>query len=80
MGPVLVGACGIGPGQCVLDVAAGTGNVAIRAAETGASVVASDLTPENFPAGQRERCAASKLSEWKRLPRTCPSPTQSSMS
>ena len=35
-------------GQRVLDVACGTGNVAIRAAETGASVVASDLTPEHF--------------------------------
>ena len=54
VGPVLVGACGISPGQRVLDVAAGTGNVAIRAAEAGAEVVASDLTPENFEAGRRE--------------------------
>ena len=54
VGPVLVAACGIGPGQRVLDVAAGTGNVAIRAAETGAEVTASDLTPENFAAGRRE--------------------------
>jgi ubiquinone/menaquinone biosynthesis C-methylase UbiE len=52
-GPVLVEACGISPGQRVLDVAAGTGNVAIRAAEAGARVVASDLTPENFEAGRR---------------------------
>ena len=35
----------------MLDVAAGTGNVAIRAALAGASVVASDVTPENFDAG-----------------------------
>ena len=53
LGPVLVEACGISAGQRVLDVAAGTGNVAIRAAEAGASVVASDLTPENFAAGRR---------------------------
>ena len=54
VGPVLVEACGIRPGQRVLDVAAGTGNVAIRAAEAGASVVASDLTPEHFEAGRAE--------------------------
>lgn len=54
LGPVLVEACGISTGHRVLDVAAGTGNVAIRAAEAGAQVVASDLTPENFEAGRRE--------------------------
>jgi ubiquinone/menaquinone biosynthesis C-methylase UbiE len=53
-GPVLVEACGIAPGQRVLDVAAGTGNVAIRAAETGAEVVAVDITPESLAAGRRE--------------------------
>ena len=37
LGPVLVEACGISPGQHVLDVAAGTGNVAIRAASSPAS-------------------------------------------
>ena len=35
VGPELVAACGIGPGQRVLDVAAGTGNVALRAARGG---------------------------------------------
>jgi ubiquinone/menaquinone biosynthesis C-methylase UbiE len=44
-GAELVRACRIGAGQRVLDVAAGTGNTAIRAAEAGADVVASDLTP-----------------------------------
>ena len=63
-GPVLVKACGIAPGQRVLDVAAGTGNVAIRAAEAGAEVVASDLTPENFDAGRREACAHGVELEW----------------
>lgn len=52
VGPVLVEAAGVRPGQRVLDVAAGTGNVAIRAAQAGADVVASDLTPENFTAGR----------------------------
>jgi 2-polyprenyl-6-hydroxyphenyl methylase/3-demethylubiquinone-9 3-methyltransferase len=48
----------------VLDVAAGTGNVAIRAAEAGAHVVASDLTPENFDAGRREARAHGVELEW----------------
>ena len=64
LGPVLVAACGISAGQRVLDVAAGTGNVAIRAAETGAQVVASDLTPENFEAGRREASAREVELEW----------------
>jgi ubiquinone/menaquinone biosynthesis C-methylase UbiE len=64
LGPVLVEAWGIGPGQRVLDVAAGTGNVAIRAAEAGADVVASDLTPEHFDAGRREARTASVALEW----------------
>ena len=63
-GPLLVEACGISPGQRVLDVAAGTGNVAIRAAEAGADVVASDLTPENFDAGRREASAHGVELEW----------------
>ena len=64
VGPVLVEACGISPGQRVLDVAAGTGNTAIRAALAGAEVVASDLTPENFEAGRREARAQRVELEW----------------
>jgi ubiquinone/menaquinone biosynthesis C-methylase UbiE len=64
IGPVLVEACGISAGQRVLDVATGTGNVAIRAAEAGAQVVASDLTPENFEAGRREAQARGTALEW----------------
>ncbi|MBA2507092.1 MAG: class I SAM-dependent methyltransferase [Thermoleophilaceae bacterium] len=41
----LVDACAISAGQEVLDVAAGTGNVAIRAANEGAAVTATDLSP-----------------------------------
>jgi SAM-dependent methyltransferase len=54
LGPVLVEACHIGPGDRVLDVGAGTGNAAIPAALTGASVVASDLTPELLERGRVE--------------------------
>ena len=64
LGPVLVEACGIEPGQRVLDVAAGTGNVAIRAALAGASVVASDLAPEHFEAGRRAAATAGTTVEW----------------
>lgn len=46
IGPVLVDASGIGAGDRVLDVAAGSGNISIPAALTGAAVVSSDLTPE----------------------------------
>ena len=63
-GAELVTACGISAGQRVLDVAAGTGNVAIRAAEAGAQVVASDLTPENFDAGRREARARGVHLDW----------------
>ncbi len=63
-GPVLVEACAISPGQRVLDVAAGTGNVAIRAAEAGADVVALDLTPENFEAGRREAATRGVELDW----------------
>lgn len=64
VGPVLVEACGISAGQRVLDVATGTGNVAVRAAEAGAQVVASDLTPENFEGGRREARSRGVELEW----------------
>ncbi|MDM7989323.1 class I SAM-dependent methyltransferase [Arthrobacter sp. zg-Y877] len=53
LGPVLVEACAITDRDEVLDVAAGTGNAAIPAAETGANVTASDLTPELLESGKR---------------------------
>jgi SAM-dependent methyltransferase len=60
LGPRLVDACGIGPGMRVLDVGAGSGNASIPAAERGATVTASDLTPELLEAG-RERAEAAGL-------------------
>ena len=60
----IVDACAISAGQEVLDVAAGTGNVAVLAATEGARVVASDLTPALIDLG-RERSAAEGLDiEW----------------
>ena len=64
LGPRVVDACGIGAGQRVLDVAAGTGNASIPAAERGATVTASDLTPELFEAGRRRAEAAGVELEW----------------
>jgi ubiquinone/menaquinone biosynthesis C-methylase UbiE len=64
LGEVLVRACGTTAGQRLLDVAAGTGNTAIRAAEAGADVVASDLTPENFEAGRHEAAAHGVELRW----------------
>ena len=64
LGPRLVEACGIGPGMRVLDVAAGTGNASIPAAERGASVTASDLTPELLEAGRRRAEASGLELEW----------------
>jgi SAM-dependent methyltransferase len=64
LGPRLVEACEIGPDMRVLDVAAGTGNASIPAAQRGAQVTASDLTPELFDAG-RERAKAEGVElEW----------------
>jgi ubiquinone/menaquinone biosynthesis C-methylase UbiE len=64
LGKLLVDTCRITPGQRVLDVAAGTGNVAIRAAQAGAHVVASDLTPEHFDAGRKAAAAHGVEIEW----------------
>ena len=64
LGATLVEACGIAAGQRVLDVAAGSGNAALRAAATGARVVAADLTPENFEAGRREAEALGVTVDW----------------
>ena len=65
LGPVLVQATGIGQDDRVLDVAAGTGNAAIPAAETGASVVASDLCPELLASGRAFAAERGVDLEWR---------------
>jgi ubiquinone/menaquinone biosynthesis C-methylase UbiE len=60
LGGVLVDAAQIKPGEQVLDVAAGSGNASLPAAEAGGVVTATDLTPELVQTG-RERSAARGL-------------------
>jgi SAM-dependent methyltransferase len=64
LGPRLVEASGIGPGMRVLDVAAGTGNASLPAAQAGADVTASDLTPELLEAGRQRADAAGLTLAW----------------
>src|ERR1700712_2979235 len=66
LGPRLVEACRIGAGVTVLDVAAGTGNAAIPAAQRGAHVTATapDLPPELLQAGAKRAEAANTELSW----------------
>jgi ubiquinone/menaquinone biosynthesis C-methylase UbiE len=60
----LLAACGVGLGDFVLDVGAGTGNAAVAAARRGARVLATDITPRMVELG-RARCEAGGLVvEW----------------
>jgi SAM-dependent methyltransferase len=52
------------PGQDVLDVATGTGNIAIRAAAAGAQVVGLDLTPELFETARVRAAAHHVTVDW----------------
>jgi ubiquinone/menaquinone biosynthesis C-methylase UbiE len=65
LGPTLVAACGIGPGQHVLDVAAGSGNVAMPAAAAGAHVIATDLTPELIERGRADAAELGVRLDWE---------------
>jgi ubiquinone/menaquinone biosynthesis C-methylase UbiE len=60
----LVEACAVEPGMEVLEVAAGTGNLAVAAARRGARVVASDLTPRMVELGQQRSAAEGLDIEW----------------
>lgn len=64
IGQRLVEAAGIRPGLRVLDVASGTGNAAVPAAQRGASVTASDLTPALLEAGAARPDAQGLDLEW----------------
>jgi len=65
LGPILVDAAGIQPGDLVLGVAAGSGNAAIPAARAGARVIASDLTPELLETGQKLAAEAGVQLTWE---------------
>jgi SAM-dependent methyltransferase len=64
LGALLVEACGVTAGQQVLDIAAGTGNAAIPAALTGATVTASDLTPRLLEIGEKLAEARGATLDW----------------
>ena len=64
LGPRLVEASDIVPGMRVLDIGAGTGNASIPAAQAGAEVTASDLTPELLEAGRRRARDAGVELDW----------------
>jgi ubiquinone/menaquinone biosynthesis C-methylase UbiE len=65
VGEVLVEASGVRSGDRVLDVAAGSGNAAIPAALAGATVIASDLTPELLDAGRAQAAQRGAELEWR---------------
>ena len=60
----LVNEAEISEGTRVLDVAGGTGNVSIRAAEKGGSVVGSDLVSDFFEVGRQRAADAGVDVEW----------------
>ena len=60
----LADACSIKAGTQVLDVAAGTGNFAIAAAERGARVTACDMTPHMIELGRTRTGGAGLHIEW----------------
>jgi len=64
VGERVVQRVGIGTDEDVLDIACGTGNAAIRAAQAGGRVIGVDLTPELFEAGKREAADAGVTLEW----------------
>jgi len=65
LGARLVEAAGVHAAQQVLDVAAGSGNASIPAALTGASVIASDLTPDLLEAGRARAAERGAQLDWQ---------------
>jgi SAM-dependent methyltransferase len=65
LGPILVEASRVGPGDRVLDVGAGSGNAAFPAARAGAQVVASDLTPDLLETGRQQAAQQGLSLEWR---------------
>jgi SAM-dependent methyltransferase len=65
LGATVVAACHVAPGDRVLDIAAGSGNAAIPAAQAGGDVVACDLTPALLEAGRQEAVKHGVTIEWR---------------
>ena len=65
LGPTLVEAVAVEAGERLLDVATGSGNVALPAARVGARVTASDLTPELLEVGRRQSSAEGLAIAWE---------------
>jgi ubiquinone/menaquinone biosynthesis C-methylase UbiE len=65
LGAELVEAARVRLGDRVLDVAAGSGNVAIPAALAGGRVVACDLTPEMFDSGRQLAAQRGAEVDWR---------------
>ena len=65
VGVQLVRRIGVRPGDAVLDVACGTGNAAIPAARSGASVTGLDLTPEMLEVARRRAEGAGVNIDWR---------------
>ncbi|MDX6372553.1 MAG: hypothetical protein QOD98_1541 [Nocardioidaceae bacterium] len=65
LGPILVAAAEVAPGDHVLDVGAGSGNAAIPAALIGADVVASDLTPDLLETGRQDAARRGAQLRWE---------------
>lgn len=64
VGEIVVQRASIGEHDVVLDIGAGTGNIALRAAERKARVTACDLTPAMVEIGREKSQAAGYEIEW----------------
>jgi SAM-dependent methyltransferase len=64
LGERIVRRVGVRPGEEVLDVACGSGNAAIRAAQAVAQVVGLDLTPDLLEAGRISAAEAGVEVDW----------------
>ena len=64
VGQAALEAAELTPGTAVLDVAAGSGNPAIAAAQAGARVTALDLAPSLLEIGRRRALEAGVGIEW----------------
>ena len=61
----LVDAAGVGPGARVLDVACGTGNVALTAHRRGATVTGVDITPSMLELARERAAVIDAAVDWR---------------